>query len=231
MLPGNYHRPRDGALVPSFSRRGAPRKLERQAHADGYKLVAGVDEAGRGALAGPVVAGAVILPADRRVRYVVDSKLLTGSQREYLYRQITTDAIAWSIGVVPPLSIDRTNILAASHQAMQQALAALEPPADFALVDGPFELPISLSHRAVVDGDNKCYCIAAASIVAKVYRDRLMEYLARLYPRYGFEHNRGYGTPEHLQALQQYGPCLVHRRSFAPVRQTYQGRLAIQIEE
>lgn len=217
--------------APSFSRRGASRKLERQAQAAGHKLVAGVDEAGRGALAGPVVAAAVILPSDQRVAYVVDSKQLNPHQREYLYQQITATAVSWAVGVVGPQQIDATNILKATHQAMQQALDSLNPSADFALIDGRFELPIPLPQWAIIDGDNRCYCIAAASIVAKVYRDWLMEYLARLYPQYGFEHNRGYGTPDHLQALEECGPCPVHRRSFAPVQQYYQGRLVIEFGE
>jgi len=216
---------------PSFSRRGAPRKLERRAQTAGYDLVAGVDEAGRGSLAGPVVAAAAVLPADRRVAYVVDSKQLNSHQREYLYEQITLAAVSWAVGVIGPQQIDATNILRAAQQAMQQALGSLNPSADFALIDGRFELPNPLPQQAIIDGDSKCYCIAAASIIAKVYRDRLMEYLARLYPQYGFERNRGYGTPEHLQALEEWGPSPIHRRTFAPVKQAYQPTLGIEAGE
>ena len=219
MLPADQSQTNIPEAVPRLSRRGAPRTGERQLRAEGYSWVAGVDEAGRGPLAGPVVAAAVIMPADCRVPYVVDSKLLTGPQREYLYEQIVTTAVTYAIGIVSPRHIDATNILRAAQQAMQQGLAGLSPPSDFALIDGPFCLPISLSQRAIIGGDRKCYCIAAASIVAKVYRDRLMDYLARLYPHYGFEHNRGYATPGHLQALQEYGPCPVHRYSFQPIQQ------------
>ncbi len=231
MLPADHSQSPSVIAVPALSVRGAARKAERQAHAAGYRLVAGVDEAGRGALAGPVVAAAVILPTSQRVAHVVDSKRLTGPQRNYLYHQITATATAWAVGVVAAPQIDATNILVAAHQAMQYALLGLHPPPDFALIDGRFEVPISVPQQAIIDGDNKCYCIAGASIVAKVYRDRLMEYLARLYPQYGFEHNRGYGTPHHLQVLETHGPCPVHRHSFAPVQRTYQRRLAIALEE
>ena len=228
MLPGSHSQPQSAvAAVPSFSRRGAARKLEQGAHAAGHRLVAGVDEAGCGALAGPVVAAAVILPVKPRVAHVVDSKQLTLPQREYLYHRITVAATAWVVGVVPARGIDAANILKSTHQAMRQAVLRLQPSPDFVLIDGRFELPLALPQRAIIGGDRHCYCIAAASVVAKVYRDRLMEYLARLYPQHGFEHNRGYGTPDHLQALDECGPCLIHRHTFAPVKRTQQSRLDI----
>lgn len=210
---------------PRIRYRGLPRTAEEQARAAGYELVAGIDEAGRGALAGPVVAAAIILPPDRRVAHVVDSKRLHLAQREYLFDQLLSQAVACAAGIVPADQIDTLNIRRASLEAMRQAVALLGPTPDFALVDGKDAVSLQLPQRTVVDGDAKCYCIAAASIIAKVYRDRLMNYLAGLYPQYGFAHNRGYGTPEHLRALRAHGPSLVHRHSFAPVRQLEQMEL------
>lgn len=216
---------------PAIRRRGLPRTIEQQARTEGYRRVAGVDEAGRGALAGPVVAAAIILPPARRVAHVVDSKQLNLAQREHLFTELLAEATTCAVGIISSDEIDTINIRQASLKAMCQALARLHPAPDFALVDGNDDLPLSLPHQAVVDGDAHCYCIAAASIIAKVYRDRLMEHLAHLYPGYGFAHNRGYGTPEHLLALRQSGPCFIHRRSFRPVALAGQGMLALESAE
>ncbi len=210
---------------PRVRYRGLPRTVEEQAHSAGYQLVAGVDEAGRGALAGPVVAAAILLPPSRRVAHVVDSKCLHLAQREYLFDQLLSQAIACTVGIISADQIDTLHIRQASLEAMRQAVSLLSPAADFALVDGNDAPPLSVPHHTVVDGDARCYCIAGASIIAKVYRDRLMNYLGGLYTDYGFAHNRGYGTPEHLRALREHGPSLVHRRSFAPVRQLEQMEL------
>lgn len=211
--------------APRTKYRGLSRSAEQQAQAAGYKLVAGVDEAGRGALAGPVVAAAVILPADRRVAHIVDSKRLSPTQREYLFHQLLSEKIGCAVGIVPADQIDALNIRRAALKAMAQAVTDLQPQLDFVLIDGLDAPELAVPHRCITDGDASCYCIAAASIIAKVFRDHLMEYLAQLYPHYGFERNRGYGTAEHLTALRKYGPSLVHRQSFAPIKELNQMEL------
>jgi ribonuclease HII len=192
--------------------------MEREAWAEGLRLVAGLDEAGRGALAGPVVAAAVILPCDADIRHVADSKLLTPAQREALFDPIVGTALSWAVGVVEATRVDEINILRATHQAMHEALAGLNPAPELVLVDG-LPLPDArFAQRSVIGGDRRCYVIAAASIIAKVTRDRLMCELHDHYPEYGFAQHKGYGSATHLQALQRHGPCLIHRRSFAPCR-------------
>ncbi len=213
---------------PRIRHRGLPRTAEQQARAAGYQLVAGVDEVGRGALAGPVVAAAIILPPDRRVAHIVDSKCLNAAQREYLFDELLSQALACAVGIVAAHQIDALNIRQATLEAMRRAVAYLSPAPDFVLIDGNDTVSLQLPQRTVVDGDARCYCIAAASVIAKVYRDRLMAYLAHLYPGYGFERNRGYGTAEHLQALREHGPCFVHRRSFRPVALTDQQILRLE---
>jgi ribonuclease HII len=181
--------------------------------------VAGVDEVGRGPLAGPVVAAAVVLPPERRVDGIADSKQLDAEEREEVFRILLTEAEDIGIGWATSGQVDRLNILRASHAAMARAVAHLARCPAHLLIDGlPVEgLPVS--HTAIVKGDGKCACIGAASIVAKVVRDRLMTKLATRYPRYGFDRNMGYGTPEHREALARSGPCVHHRLSFAPVRE------------
>ncbi len=194
--------------------------FERQAAAAGFVRVAGIDEVGRGPLAGPVVAAAVILPDHMHVPAVNDSKKLTNDERTALAATLRAwSRIAIGIGVVPVAEIDRLNILRATHMAMRLAVLQLQPPPDFVLIDG---LPVPgfpIPSKAVVKGDALSASIAAASILAKVYRDRLMEELDREFPVYGWAQNKGYGTPEHLAALRRHGPCALHRRSFAPVRE------------
>lgn len=200
----------------------APRTLEQAAWAEGFSLVAGVDEAGRGALAGPVVAAAIILPQESYISHVTDSKLLSPEIREALWDQLTASAIGWAVGIVEAQVIDEVNILQATHQAMRQALAALNPVPDLALVDG-HPLPHSpLCQRNIIGGDRQSYVIAAASILAKVTRDRLMRSLDTVYPQYGFAAHKGYATLPHLQALRHHGPCPIHRLSFAPCRECTQ---------
>jgi len=211
--------------APRTKYRGLSRSVEQQAQAEGYRLVAGIDEAGRGALAGPVVAAAIILPPQHRIAHIVDSKCLSPAQREYLFCQLLAEKIGCAVGIVPADQIDALNIRQAALKAMAQAVTDLQPQPDFALIDGPDAPSLAVPHRCITDGDASCYCIAAASIIAKVFRDGLMEHLAGLYPHYGFERNRGYGTSEHLTALRKYGPSLVHRRSFAPVKQLSQMEL------
>ncbi len=187
---------------------------ERQLQEKGFNLIAGVDEAGRGPLAGPVVAAAVILPEEFTHHPLDDSKRMTASSREKAYDEITAKAVAWSVAAATPREIDRNNILGAVHLAVNRALEELEPAADFALIDGRPLASCPVPHQAIVKGDQRCRAIAAASVLAKVTRDRMMVDLDRKYPGYGFADHKGYGTPEHLKALKKLGSSPVHRRSF-----------------
>lgn len=192
------------------------RTLENTLRRMGFVYVAGVDEVGRGCLAGPVVAGAVILDPDRYIPRVCDSKTVTALERERLYDTITRKAVAWSVIGVEPDEIDRLNIHQASLRAMQRAVLTLVPLPDMVLVDA-FRIPeIPMAQRSVVHGDARCTAIAAASIVAKVTRDRLMQQLHDRDPRYGFDRHKGYATRDHLDAVSRYGYSDVHRRSFRP---------------
>ena len=180
--------------------------------------VAGVDEAGRGPLAGPVVAAAVILDLSLDWDGVGDSKTLSAARREALYARVTSMARAFAWCVTGPRTIDRDNIRRATLGAMRHAVERLRVQPGVVLVDGNDRVPgLELAQHAVVDGDATCLSIAAASIVAKVVRDRIMERLDRVYPQYGFARHKGYGTPEHLEALRVHGPCALHRLSYAPV--------------
>lgn len=192
-------------------------EFERRAHAAGHSLVAGVDEAGRGPLAGPVIAVAVILPMECDLPGLADSKALSQLQRERLFDLVIERAVAVGVGSVEPERIDAVNILRATHEAMAMAVAALPRQPAFALVDG---LPVNglpCPHQAVVQGDATCASIAAASIVAKVLRDQTMAFFDACYPGYGLARNKGYPTPDHLDALRRLGPCPIHRLSFRPV--------------
>lgn len=192
----------------------------------GYRHIAGLDEAGRGAWAGPVVAGAVILPEPtralaRRLRQVNDSKQLTPAQRERLLPMIADVALAWAMGMADAREIDALGIVPATHLAMQRALANLAIPADGLLIDALTLPAVSLPQRVLVRGDARCLSIAAASIVAKVTRDHLMVDLDVAHAGYGFAQHKGYGTPQHRRALERLGACAIHRQSFAPVRRTF----------
>lgn len=198
-------------------RRGAPLTYERELWAGGLELVAGVDEAGRGPLAGPVVAAAVIFRPEERVPGVTDSKKLTEAMRDELVVEIRRRAHCIGVGAASPREVDRLNILRATHLAMRRALDRLACPPQHILVDG-LPVPELGDHTAVVDGDSKSYTIACASILAKTTRDRIMRRLARRYPAYGWDTNVGYGTPAHVAALGEVGPTPHHRRSFVPVQ-------------
>ena len=193
-------------------------QYEREAISAGYGSVCGVDEAGAGPLAGPVYAAAVILPLDLDLPYLNDSKQVTPKRRCALFDAIREQAVAWSVAAVPEEEIDELDILNARIKAMELAIEGLAPPADFALVDGNRDhgsrCAIALPHRLLVKGDSRSASIAAASILAKVSRDRYMEELDRQYPQYHFAKHKGYGTKLHYQMLDAYGPCPAHRKSF-----------------
>lgn len=182
------------------------------------RLIAGVDEAGRGPLAGPVVVAAVILPQGHGLDGLDDSKKLDEARREALFEPIRKTAVAWRIETVDVAEIETLNILGATLAGMQRAVAALSPRPDLALVDGNRTPDMVCEARAVVGGDGLEACISAASILAKVHRDRLMQQLHERFPGYGFDRHKGYPTAAHLDCLERLGPCPVHRRGFAPVR-------------
>lgn len=177
-------------------------------------LVCGIDEAGRGPLAGPVVAAAVILPKDCEILYLNDSKQLTEKRREVMFDEIKEKAVAYGIGMASPARIDEINILQATYEAMRQAIAALDPQPQVLLNDAVRIPGIALPQVPIIKGDAKSLSIAAASVLAKVTRDRLMREYDALMPEYGFASNKGYGSAAHIEALQQYGPTPIHRRSF-----------------
>ena len=207
-----------------MARPSARRNIENSIRRLGYNDVAGADEVGRGALAGPVVAAAVVLEQGQVLNGLRDSKLLSARQRERLYVEITTFA-NWATAAVSPTEVDQLNVHVASLLAMRRALACLSPQPDFVLVDG-FRLPeLSVPQRAIVGGDRKCTVIAAASVVAKVTRDRLLMTMHDGEPRYGFDRHKGYATRNHLSALKRYGLTNDHRRSFKPVRDIDVGRM------
>jgi ribonuclease HII len=201
-------------------------QFERELWSRGATRIAGVDEAGRGPLAGPVAAAAVILPSlwgnlgfDERLRALNDSKQLTEVQREEFFSILTTHPeISFAIALVDAAAIDRINILQATHRAMNEALAQLQPQPEHVLVDGRPVKSIRLPSTAIVKGDARSYSIAAASVLAKVTRDRMMLEFHEQFPAYGFAEHKGYGTPQHLAAIATHGPCPIHRRSFAPLK-------------
>jgi ribonuclease HII len=194
----------------------AVRTVENALRRWGFARIAGVDEVGRGCLAGPVMAGAVVLDPDRHIPGLRDSKLLSPAERERLCREIMTHGLAWSVAAVEPAEIDRINIHRASIQAMRQAVLGLSPLPDMVLVDA-FHIPdLMMAQRGIVHGDVLCAAIAAASIVAKVVRDRHMCDLHAADPRYGFDRHKGYATPDHLRAVSTFGYSAAHRRSFRP---------------
>lgn len=191
---------------------------EARLRAEGYRLIAGVDEAGRGCLAGPVVAAAVILPPASAITGIDDSKRLSPRRREQLDAAIRSEALAVGFGVIREEVIDAVNILQATLLAMQHAIDALAPSPDFVLIDGDRSPMCSLPHRAIPAGDRLCLSVSAASILAKVARDHIMEGYHRALPHYGFAHHKGYGTRDHLLAITRFGASPIHRKSFRGVR-------------
>jgi ribonuclease HII len=195
---------------------GARRTIENALRRYGFVSVAGVDEVGRGCLAGPVMAGAVVLDPDRHIAGLADSKALTALGRDRLYEAIVTRSVVWAVSAVEPAEIDEINIHQATLRAMQRAVQTLAPLPDVVLVDA-FRIPsLLMAQRGVIKGDRQCAAIAAASIVAKVTRDRFMDRLHADDPRYGFDRHKGYATADHLAAVARHGYSPVHRRSFRP---------------
>ena len=194
-------------------------------------LIAGVDEAGRGPLAGPVVAAAVLLPRFPKIKGLNDSKALSQKNRDDLYPQIRQTALAFSIVSVDSLEIDQTNILAASLLAMRRSIEDLAIRPSLVLVDGNQKPRSSVNEITLVGGDAKSASIMAASILAKVYRDRIMEEAHKVYPQYGFRDHKGYGSKDHLEAIQKYGPCPLHRKSFSPLKEKLSNPVLIPSED
>ena len=193
-------------------------KYEAQARADGFKLIAGVDEAGRGSLVGAVMVAAVILPENLYLERLDDSKKLSAKIREVLYDKITSAAISWNVISVDIDEIDEKNIYKATLEGMKRAVAGLDIQPDFVLTDAMHIELDGIKSLSIIHGDALSASIAAASIIAKVTRDRLADEWAKIYPGYGFEHNRGYGTREHIAAIEKFGASPIHRKSFNPVK-------------
>lgn len=203
---------------------------EEKLRQEGFRRVAGVDEVGRGPLAGPVVAAAVILPEGFTLVGLDDSKKLSPGKRDELFPIIKKEAVACAVGIVEAIHIDKVNILQATFAAMREALSKIHPAADYVLVDGPMTIPgITTGQKAIPQGDRESASIAAASIIAKVTRDRLMEQYHALYPQYRFDLHKGYGTKDHLEAIFQNGLCPLHRRSFNLTKQLGLFNFAVKV--
>lgn len=191
------------------------KEYENKLHKAGVNYIAGIDEAGRGPLAGPVVVGVVIMKPDSFIEGINDSKKISETKREKLYEQITEEALAWSVGIVTEKEIDELNILNATKKALTQALENLEIKPDRILVDALEHIDTKgVPYTSIIKGDAKIYSISAASIVAKVTRDRIMREYDEVYPEYGFAKHKGYGTAAHITAIKEYGPCALHRKTF-----------------
>ncbi len=191
------------------------KEFEKKLYEDGVKYIAGIDEAGRGPLAGPVVIGCVIMKPESFIEYVNDSKKVSETKREMLYEKITEEAVAWSTGIVDEKEIDELNILNATKKALTEAIDKLEVKPDVILVDALDKIDTKgIKYISVIKGDAKIYSISAASIIAKVTRDRIMKEYDEVYPEYGFAGHKGYGTAKHIQAIKEHGICPLHRKSF-----------------
>ena len=191
------------------------KEFEKKLYEDGVNYIAGIDEAGRGPLAGPVVIGCVIMKPESFIEYVNDSKKVSETKREMLYEKITSEAVAWSTGIVDEKEIDELNILNATKKALTEAIDKLEVKPDVILVDALDKIDTKgIKYISVIKGDAKIYSISAASIIAKVTRDRIMKEYDEVYPQYGFAGHKGYGTAKHIQAIKEHGICPLHRKSF-----------------
>lgn len=198
-----------------IERLNALKEFENKLHEDGIELIAGIDEAGRGPLAGPVVVGCVIMPKDSFIEGVNDSKKISEKKRKLLYEQITNEAIAWSVGIVDQEEIDEINILNATKKALTMSIQNLKVKPDRILVDALEHIDTcGIPYTPIIKGDAKIYSISAASIIAKVTRDRIMYEWDKVYPQYGFAGHKGYGTAKHIQAIKENGICSIHRKSF-----------------
>lgn len=191
------------------------KEFENKLYSEGLKYIAGIDEAGRGPLAGPVVVGIAIMKPDSFIEGVNDSKKISEKKRELLYEQITNEAIDWSVGIVDQNEIDEINILNATKKALHMAITNLKIKPDRILVDALEHIDTcGIPYTSIIKGDAKVYSISAASIIAKVIRDRMMKEYDEIYPEYGFAGHKGYGTAKHIQAIKTYGPCPLHRKTF-----------------
>ena len=191
------------------------KEIEKEWYQKGAKRICGIDEAGRGPLAGPVVVAAVIMPEDSMIEGVNDSKKVSEKKREKLYDEITSNAIAWGVGIIDQKEIDKINILNATKKGLTKALTELVEKPDIILVDALTGIDtLGIPYQSIIKGDAKSYSIAAASIIAKVTRDRIMRQWDELYPEYGFEKHKGYGTKAHIEAIKNYGICPLHRKTF-----------------
>ncbi len=206
-------------------------EFEEKLYDEGFHLICGVDEAGRGPLAGPLVVAACILPPFLRIEGINDSKQLSAKKRKELYKVIVKNALAYKIVFVTEEDVDSLNIYQATKKGMLMAIAGLKHKPDYALIDamplGELEIP----HNSIIHGDARCASVAAASILAKVTRDEYMEKMDIKYPNYGFKNHKGYGTKAHMQALEKYGPCKIHRKSFAPVSKFYSKQMSISFDD
>src|SRR5580700_155097 len=219
MLRENARKPRVEAVLESADvERLCSRRYEREARQRGWMRIAGLDEAGRGSLFGPVVAAAVILSPTRRIVGLDDSKKINPERRFILAERIRQHALAWAVAEIDASRIDAWNIYQASRQAMVAAISQLQPLPDYLLLDA-LELDLPIDQKALIHGDMRSASIAAASILAKVFRDEVMTGLEEMYPQYGWAQNKGYGTADHLEALRRFGPTPIHRFSYAPVRE------------
>lgn len=191
------------------------KQIEENLHSQGIEYICGIDEAGRGPLAGPVVVAAAIMPKDSMIEGVNDSKKVSEKKREALYEKITEEAIAWGVGIIDQKEIDRINILNATKEGLTEAVKSLNVKPDRIIVDALNGIDtLGIPYTSIIKGDAKCYSIAAASIIAKVTRDRIMRQWDEIYPQYGFEKHKGYGTKAHIEAIKEYGLCPLHRLSF-----------------
>lgn len=191
------------------------KEMEKDLHTKGFKYICGIDEAGRGPLAGPVVIASAIMPADSMIEGVNDSKKVSEKKRELLYEKITQEAISWSVAIIDEKEIDKVNILNATKEGLTNTIKDLKTKPDLIVVDALEHIDTcGIPYESIIKGDAKCYSISAASIIAKVTRDRIMRQWDEVYPEYGFARHKGYGTKAHIEAIKEYGLCPIHRRSF-----------------